>query len=124
MNLTLSKVFDIEPKSNYKPQFTENNNAFQDAYSKLHQLIGSDFHATDYRYNEKEHKVYFNYNGVEQSVNPGDKNMLLFIIENVKASKSGRQFFPVRIFSVTEEHYYYLSTQQKQDLGILVKLNF
>lgn len=122
--ITVSKIFDIEPKSQYNPKFSEGQNEFKHAYYSLHQIIGDDFNATNYRYDEAKHKIYFEYNGQEYIVNPGEKNMLRFIINNVKAPKSGRQFYPIQQFSVTTEEYYYLTPDQKNDLGRLIKLNF
>lgn len=122
--LRVSKIFDIEPKSLYKPSFGKGRNEFKDAYSSLHHVIGDDFDATNYRYDKEEHKIYFQYNEQEHIINPGEKNMLRFIINNVKEPKSGRQFYPIQQFSITKEEYYYLTPDQKHELGKLMKLNF
>lgn len=124
VRITVNKTFDIQPKSLYSPTFSEGRNEFKHAYYSLHQVIGDDFDATNYRYDSEAHKIYFQYKGQEHIINPGEKNMLRFIIDNLKPSKSGRQFYAIQQFSLTKEEYYYLTPAQKSDLGKLVKLNF
>ncbi len=122
--ITVDKVFDITPRSEYHPRFTPENNEFKDAYPSIGYIIGDDFLATQFMYDSEEHKVSFVFNGQPYKVDPGDRNMIRFIQSNMKNSKSGKQIYPVPSFSVTEEQYFYLTPQQKISLGRIIPLNF
>ena len=124
MKITVSKIFDVTPRSQYRPSFSEGRNDFKDAYASIHSVIKGDFQATDFTYDEENHKVHFMYNGEKHVIDPGDNNMINFIRKNMKSTKSGKQLYSVNMFSVTERQFYYMKPEVKDSLGKLMSLNF
>ncbi|HZV68592.1 MAG TPA: hypothetical protein VFG10_03580 [Saprospiraceae bacterium] len=124
IRITVENIFDITPRSEYHPKFTTDKNDFKDAYYAISRVIGDDFPATNFFYESEAHKVRFVFNGQEYRVDPGDRNMIRFIQANMKKTKSGKQLYPVRSFSVTHEEYFYLTPEQKLSLSKIIPINF
>ncbi len=127
IKITVNTFFSETPKSEYTPRFSNDRDDFKDAYPSLYRVIKDDFLASNFYYNETEHKVHFEYNGENHSVSPGDNNMIKIISMLMKESTSGKRLYPVNrfsSFSLTEETYYYITPQQKNELSKILKLNF
>lgn len=118
-----TEYFSIS-KGEYRPLFTEEKNQFKDAYPALYRIIGEDFEATNFFYDNEEHKILFDYGKKQHTIDPGNKSMMAFILKNMRNTKSGKQLYPVSMFSTMEQHYYYLTPIQKKELSTLMTIPF
>jgi len=122
IKLTISKVFSVTPRSEYRKKFNEKNNGLSTAYYNISRVLGDDFNISNFRYDKEAHKEYFIFDGIEYSIDPGVVNMMKFIGKHIKKSKSGKKFYRENTFSLTEEVYYYLLPEHVEILKSMLNL--
>ena len=118
---TISKKVN---KRSYSPKFTDYRNDFKHAYPSIFEVIGVDFDAKNFIYNEEEKKIHFEWNGETYSIEIGDKAMVDFLMEHLNATESGKRLYPVNDFSYSKDLYFYLTPDQKAMLGKILSLKF
>jgi hypothetical protein len=122
VKLSVSKVFSVTPKSEYRKKFAEKRNGLSTAYYNIASVLGDDLDISQFRYDEEAHKEHFVFDGKEYSIDPGGANMMKFISKQIKKNKSGKKFYRENTFSVSEEVYYYLLPEHVKILRSMVNL--
>lgn len=124
IKISVNRLYDKTSRSQYEPMFDEKKNDFKHAYPSFHEVLKDDFIATAFEYDTENHKVNFMYKGEAQTIDPGNQNMLDFIRENLKESKSGRKFFFIKQLSVIKKEYYYLTEVEATQLRQMLDVSF